>query len=225
MANFGKNPFPRTFGGDVRPQEAERVALSRAYERYKFDTSEGSVAAAEAFAYGGAIGSIREYDERTFNNEIPARMTDMLARWEEVLRLRPGLDDLPVERRRIVEAKMRAIGRNCTRRDIEDVCVAVLGPAYVQINYVAPADVIAWMPGGPTPTTAPGPPGKEFASNRCTLAVVVDETRLGDLEFDRLTRTLIQILQALLPSWMTFRVGTGTSGFIVDVGLVDLTLI
>lgn len=225
MASFGHNPFPRTFGGDVRPLQAERRAIERAYERWGFDASEGTVAAAFAFAQGSAIGSIWAYNRRSFNNEIPERMTDMLPTWEEILRLRPALDDLPVERRRVVAAKMRGIGRNCTRVDIEDVCSAVLGPAFVQLNYVDGGDVISWMPGGPAPTTAPGPPGKEFASNRCTVAVVVDQTRLGDLEFDRLTRTLIQILQALLPSWMTFRVGTGTGGFVVDVGLVDLTLL
>ena len=30
---------------------------------------------------------------------------------------------------------------------------------------------------------------------------------------------------ALVPAWMTFRVGTAEGGFIVDVGIVDLTLI
>ncbi len=210
--------------------------MEQEFNRYRLDTSEGSVKAAEAFAYGNAVGAIWSIDKRLAGAEIPARMMETLITWEEILRLRPVVSDSDNARRRAVAAKFRAISGQMTSGDIEDICRAVMGASFVQINKVAPADYMSYMPGGGGPAMAalnpadwgqfaPGLPGFEHATNRCLLAIVVQQGILDDETYAKLKAALYRLMNSSLPAYIGFVIGEGTDGFTVDLDIVDVDLI
>jgi hypothetical protein len=218
VAAFGQNPFPRRFGGGVRPRQAERVALQEQAKANGFDVSADTVTAAECFAYGNAIGGIWELNERLRGAEIPARMLETLQTYETILRLRPRTSETDVARRQAVEASLRGLA-GAARADVEAAISRLLGPQYDGVVTVALADEVVYWPG-----INPGPPGLEWSSNRCTLGVKVRRQGIGDADYERLIGRLRLLLQGYVPSWMTFTIGSG-GGFIVDVSIVDVDFV
>lgn len=237
MSGFGAtNPWPRRFGGGKRARTIEGAAVRDQLAKYRFDTSAGTVVAGEAKAYGNAIGGIWAINERLANSEIPTRMLETLVVYEEACRLRPASDDTDVERRAAVAAKLRATAGQATFGDIEDVCRAVMGSNFVQVNRIDPSDSHTYMPGGGGAamaalsssaygTYSPGPPGYEWATARASIGVVLQQGGLDNATYTRLRGKLVQILGTLIPSYMRFQVGEGTGGFVVGVGVVNLTLL
>jgi uncharacterized protein (DUF2267 family) len=163
-------------------------------------------------------------------------MMETLTQWEEALRLRPSADDSDSERRQAVAAKFRALSGQMALGDIEDICRAVMGPSFVQLTKATPSDYMTYMPAGGgaamaalDPTVwgqyAPGQPGFEHSTNRCIVAIVVDQGILDNVTFAKLQAALFRILQNSMPAYITFRIGQGTAGFICDVGICDVTFI
>lgn len=237
MSGYGRtNPYPRRYGGGKRAHTYATRAITQDFKRYRLDTSEGAVKAAEAYAYGNAIGGIWAVNKRLEGAEIPSRMMETLTLYETILRLRPASDDSDTERRQAVAAKFRALSGQMTFGDIEDICRAVMGASFVQLSKADPADYMTYMPGGggaamaalPAGTWgqyAPGQPGYEHSTNRCILAIVVEQGILDNETYEKLKSSLYRLLQSSLPAYMDFAIGEGTAGFICDSGIVDLTFI
>jgi hypothetical protein len=221
MAGFGsQNPFPRRFGGGLRPRTYEKRALARTFQRDGYDVSEGTARAAEAYAYSNAIGSIWAVNARLSHAEVPLKMIETLPTWEEILRTRPSADDSDNARRAAVAAKLRGISGQATFDDIEDVCRALLGTAFEGLAKVEPSDIVSFWPG-----VNPGPPGFEWTSNRMALGIKVRQGSRARAEWDRLIQQLQDLLQTLLPSWEVFHVGTSDGGFFPGAGLPGVTLL
>lgn len=214
MPGFGRtNPFPRKFGGGTRPCTYERRALSRAFQKDGFDVSEGTVRAAEAYAYAGAIGNIWAVNERLRGNDIPERMLEMLPTYEVILRTRPASEDVDNERRAAVAAKLRGISGQATSEDIEGVCRALLGPAFEGLRRVEESLEFSYWPG-----MNPGPPGFEWTSNRATIGIAVRQDARSDGAWQRVIASLRDILNTLLPSWEVYEIGTDDGGFVLGDG-------
>jgi hypothetical protein len=225
MPGFGRtNPFPRRFGGGVRPRTFERKALSRAFARDGFDLSEGSTKAAEAYAFGNAIGVIWAVNARLQGNDIPARLLETLPTYEEILRTRPASEDTDNARREAVAAKLRGISGQATAEDIEGVCRALLGDAFEGMRTVDPANEFSYWPG-----MNPGPPGFEWTSNRAVIGIAVRQDARSDAAWARAMSQLRDILHTLLPGWEVFNIGTDDGGFTVgegpDAGIVGVTFL
>lgn len=221
MAGFGSgNCFPRRFGGGTRPRTFETRALARTFERDGFDVSPGTTKAAEAYAFGNAVGSIWAVNERLAGAELPARLLETLPTFEEVLRTRPTAEDSDNARRNVVAAKLRGISGQATAQDIEDVCRALLGNSFEGTAKIDPANAFSYWPG-----MNPGPPGFEWTSNRCLIGINVRQGVRGDAEWERLLQQLQDLLQTLLPAWLVFVVGVNDGGFVANVGTVGVTLI
>jgi len=237
MAGYGRtNPYPRRYGGGLRARTYATRAITQEFNRYRLKTEEGSVKAAEAYAYGNAVGGIWSINKRLTGAEVPLRMMETLTLYEEILRLRPASDDSDTERRQAVAAKFRALSGQMSCGDIEDICRAVMGASFVQLTKADPADYMTYMPGGGgaalaalNPTEwgqfAPGPPGYEHATNRCELAVVVKQGILDNSTYAKLRASLQRLLQSALPAYITFRIGEGTAGFICNAGICGITLV
>lgn len=225
MAGFGsENPFPRRFGGGIRPRTYERRALERAFKKDGFDVSEGSVKAAEAYAFSSAIACIWAVNERLRGNDIPERMLETLPTYEEILRTRPASEDTDNARRSAVAAKLRGISGQVTSEDIEGVCRALLDSAFEGLIKVDPSNEFSYWPG-----MNPGPPGFEWTSNRCVIGIAVRQDARSDAAWARVMSQLRNILQTLLPGWEVFEIGTDDGGFTVgdgpDAGIVGVTFL
>lgn len=229
-------PYPRRYGGGKRARTHAKNAITQEFNRYRFDTSEGTVKAAEAYAYGNAVGGIWSINKRLTGAEVPLRMMETLTTWEEILRLRPVVSDSDNARRRAVAAKFRALSGQMTFGDIEDICRAAMGASFIQASKADPVDYMTYMPGGGGPAMAalsatdwgqfaPGTPGFENSTNRCLIAIVVEQGILDDDTYDKLQAALQRLLHSALPTYMNFAIGEGTAGFVCDVGICNVTFI
>jgi len=219
---FGRyNSFPFRFGAGKTAKRAIHQALLDRYTPV-FDTDDSKLPAVEAYVEAHIASQAWNAAERVGNQLQPTKMLENLPVWEEACGLRIGLDDTERERRADVAAKFRGFGSNA-EPDIRDACEALLGRAFVECRYVAAAEEYAYMPG-----YNPGPPGLEWASNRCKVFVHVQRTGETDDAWFRLMGKLARMLDALLPSWMDsdwfIHDTDGTDdGFFLDISRLDYT--
>jgi hypothetical protein len=218
MAHFGRNSFPRRFGGRPREYEEEHIALLDALADV-YSTTEGTELWCEMYAMAGAIGIVWSLARRQANQGIPERMMEALESWERACRLRPAPTARVQERRKAVAAKLRGLAGN-TMTDITDACAAIGGQNFVQIRTVPTASQVNYWPG-----IYPGPPGYEFASNRLVICAEMTRAGLSGRAYTELQNRTQAMLFGMLPSYMTAVVGTNDGGFICDVGVVGETLL
>lgn len=225
MSTFGRwSGFPFTIGGTPSPKQAEynnlRAALAPDGRGFNVDSDLIDI---ENEAHATALRMVWDVNRRTSNQAIPLKMLEEVTRWEEILRLRPDPSDSDNARRAAIDAKTRGFGGN-NISDIEAVSRAVFGPNFIAVNTVEPDSVVAYDPG-----TSPGPPGREWSTNRLQLGIVVSNNGLSDAQFASKRQTLHETLDAMFPAWMTFFIGTApagaTSGFICDVSICDIALV
>jgi len=217
VSSWGRNPWPRRFGGGRREHYEEHIALLDALAT-GWDISEDQSAYAESYAHAVGLSFVWIVNKRLANQIIPERMTDMLAEWEQACRLRPLPNESVLERRRRVAAKFRGIAGN-RLADIIDTCQTLLGASFVGIVNVDPLTHLNYWPG-----VNPGPPGFEWSSTRCILGVRVQKDLLSESEFLVRRQKLAEALDAMLPAWMSFRIGVGSS-FVVNEGIVGSTFL
>lgn len=218
MAFGGYGGYPKTFDGGKSDFEIEHAALLDALAD-GYDKSYGTANWAELYALALGTAMVWAINKRLVNQSVPERMLESLPDWESVCKLRPIPGDSVQVRRARVAAKLLGVASN-TLSGMYDACAAQLGALFVELRTVVPADEIAYWPG-----IYPGPPGYEWSSNRCVIAVVVTQGAEDDNAFHLAIERTFQMLDAMAPAWMTFQVGTGSSGFICGQGIVGLTLL
>jgi hypothetical protein len=220
---FGRNAYPRRYGGGVSIVEVEHLAILDALAP-GWDTSSDLEVYADAYSLAVAVSIIWAVNARLKNQALPMRMLENLTTWEEATRSFPGARDGDVTRRRRVAAKLRGFAGNAIG-DISELCDTIMGANFIAIHTVDPADEVCFWPGGPEipdVTSAPGPPGFEWSSNR--LRLWIELSRDGISEGTYLTRSsdLYNALSAILPAWMAFTFFLDTSGFLVDFSQVGV---
>ena len=215
--------FPFEFGGSDGVHEAEHMALLDELAP-GWDVSEGTQVWNECYAHARAVTTIWYLSDRLKNEVLPLRMLSNLEEWEAATGLRVVDGDTDIARRQRLAAKLRGLAGN-TISDIQGACTAVFGASF--LGLINAADVIAYWPGGPEiagVTCAPGPPGLEWSSNRVALAVQVTRDGLAAGVFEDKLAALAEVLDGMLPAWMTYQIGTG-SEFVTNVGIVGETFI
>lgn len=218
MAAFGRNPFPRRFGGGKRAHQIEHEAMLDALAP-AFDVTPDSNVYAETYAHAVAVAFVWALNGRLKNIFVPGKMLETLPIFEEAMRLRPAVRDSLRVRRQRVAAKLRGIIGN-TLADLNGVCESVAGQNFVAIVPIPDASLIAYWPG-----VNPGPPGFEWSSNRATLCVQLQRLTLSDAEYSAMARRLFRTLADTVPCWMRVVIGEGSAGFVCSVGIVGETLL
>ncbi len=218
MNPFGRRPFPRRFGGGINNLIVEHTALLDQL-KLGYDVSEDTAVYAEAYAHAIAIVGMWRVNGRLRNFLVPSKMMESLPVWEESCHIRPEPGDTPQQRRRVLGAHFLGFHGNLLV-DLENVCTAAGGANFIRIGGVDSADVVDYWPG-----INPGPPGFEWMSTRLTYVFVVSRTGMEPRNFYALVRFINKEMTGLLPAEMVFQVGTDEGGFIVDVGILDFTLI
>jgi hypothetical protein len=218
VIGFGStSPFPFDLGGGRSVVEDEHEALLRRLADI-FDTEQYSDAWIETYAEAVALAIVWAANARLRNMHVPARMLDALRDWEQATGILPTESATDGARRAAVAAKLRGLPGNAMG-DIEAMANALLGVWFEAVHVVSPANTISYWPG-----VNPGPPGFEWTSNRAIVAVQMSRAGLDDAAFAALRSRLVVALDALLPSWMRFVIGTGTS-FVANIGIVGETLL
>lgn len=224
MNGFGKyNSFPFRPGGGTSIHEIEHAALLRAMERV-LDPDEDLSQFAETYGEAHALAIMWACNERAGNQGKPLKMIDVLEDWEEACSLYPTPADSDRTRRERVAAKLRGIAGNSPGY-IESTCVDILGDNFGQIFLVPPELQTTYWPG-----INPGPHGQNWASNRSFFCVKVLENGVGEALLLKKIQDLATALDAMLPVWMRYAIGTTSAFglgdlFIVAVGIAGKTLI
>ena len=205
MALGGYGSFAFTFGDTTDDaHEVEHKALLDALEP-GFSPEDDTAHEIETYAHALALAMIWDANERLANQAIPEKMLDALTDWEQILKLKPTLDQSDQSRRAAVAAKLRGLINNALP-DIEAASRKAAGGNFHSVVVVDPDDAISYWPGG-----IPGPPSMEWSSTRALIGVRLTKTGLSDAQFNEVRSAVVNALDPMLPAWMTFSVGVGSS--------------
>ena len=191
--------------GDPSP-DLQRIFESLAAARgtaYDTTTLTGRVAI-ELQAYARAINECWQNNQRMANQWIAMKMTDFLPRWETIYGIVPlSTDTLIDRRRRIAVIQLRSGSANM--QAVNDALVTLLGSIFVGITITSSATANVW-----TPSTWP------FGNHDATGAVdwystvgylaikVAQPAGMLDSDFYATMGTIVPLLDAILPAWVTF---------------------
>lgn len=214
---FGaRNPFPLRLGGGKSTQQSIYESLNAGLGT-AFDTTDESTVTAETSADARAIAAVWSANRRLANQWDPRRMTDMLARWEDIFSIRPGRNDSANRRREVVTTRFLALGGD-SFGTLDEICELLLGDVFIQLERTSLADANTDWPGG-TPSQL-----DMWASSVAHLLIRV--VRPQDLDgitktemFERL-RQAMDFLRNYIASWCTIDWGwnadNDTPGFYLD---------
>ncbi len=214
MPNIGGYcPLPlRLGGGESRLREIYESlndGLGTAY-----DTSDSSPVTAETEADASTIEAVWSANERLKNQWDPNALTDFLSRWEKIFGLSPKRTDSDNLRRAKVALKFRALG-GAVYATLSDTCTALLGSAFVGIEYTDLAHANAHWPGGS--------PAEVDQWSSTIAYILIRITLPGSLtlhEFLAKLRETLSFLADVLPVWVVFNYGafnsTAANGFLLD---------
>ena len=210
--------FPFRFGSTRNSaatvaHQALLVALEPA-----LDPTPGTVHEIEAFVEARILAMIWDAGERLANQANPLKMLEALPVWEEILGIVPEPRSTDNARRAAVAAKLRGLNGN-TMIDIEAASNALLGRNFEALVTVDPALAVTYWPGG-----VPGPPGFEWYSTNAVVAIRVNAFGLDATSGQRKGALLYNLLDSLLPTWMTFAIGVGEE-FVVGQSIVGVNFI
>lgn len=218
MTAYGRTPWPRRFGGGINHLVVEHTALLDQL-KLGYDVADDTAVYAEAYAHAHAVVAMWRVNGRLRNFLVPSKMMESLPVYEEACHIRPEPGDTDRARRRVLGAHFLGFHGNLLV-DLENVCTALGGTNFIRIIGVEPGDMIEYWPG-----LNPGPPGFEWLSTRHIYGFVVSRTGIPQQAFYALVRNINKEMTGLIPSHMTFQVGTQDGGFVPDVGILDFTLI
>lgn len=211
------NPIPFVIGGGGSAVEQEQQIILTTMEN-ALDPSSSTGNYAEAYAEAMAIAMIWAVDDRLGNQSVPERMMENLSTWEEACGMRPTVDDLDIDRRARLSAKLRGTSGNAMG-DIASSCSKILGANFVVVHQTAPVDQVTYWPG-----VNPGPPGLEWSSNRARISVQMNENGLDKKQLQSKKSATAMQLDDMTTSWMNYQIGVGTA-FLAAISLVGKTFV
>ncbi len=218
MPTFGgSSPFPLRFGGGkTRLQsivDSLGVARGTAY-----DVSQPSNVYAEDMAIARCVEALWSANARLANQWDPARMTDFLERWEAILEVPPAIGDSLRTRRQRVAGKLKA-ATGPTAQIVSDACAALLGSLFVQVEFTPLASSVQQWPANGFPTS--------WYSTTCHIVIrVTQPSTVSNAQFAYAKGACYQMLDAILPAYVTFDISTAASSgshlfLLDDVGNLD----
>ena len=211
------NPLPFIIGGGESFVEDEQQIILSSMEP-ALDPSSNTGNYAEAYGEAMAIATIWAVNKRLANQAVPERMMENLTVWEESCGMRPTTEDSDVDRRKRLSAKFRATANNAMG-DISSAASKLLGINFVAVHKTDPVDWVTYWPG-----MNPGPPGLEWSSNRAKISIQMNENDLDEKGLKKKQGALVNQVDGMTPSWMTFQVGVGTA-FLAGVSIVGKTIV
>ena len=211
----GGLPRPKRYGGGY-PLVATLTDSLNSARGSAYDVSVDSNVWPESHAAARCLAAAWEQNARLALQGDPTRVTDFLARWEAIFGVRPAAEDTAAARRGRLAAHFRGLG-GPTATTITDACAALLGDLFVGVEYTTLADATAHWP-------ATGEPTKWTSTAAHVVVRVEQPARVYDADFYRRMGQLVQMLDGLMPAWVTFdwAIVSAVNGFYLDQPNLDL---
>jgi hypothetical protein len=233
----GYSPSPERYGGgegNSKEPLLQRVFESIAAQRGSaYDQTLSTPVGVENMAYARAI-TFDGYgcNTRLANNFLPAKMSATLSRWEAIFNVPPQPGDTEPTRRARVAAAFALVGQANSHQPVADAVIAALGPLFVSFVYQSPAvggtALSYWGgPGGIVSTTIPWASTVDHVDIQ-VQAPVGYKNPSGTINGAFYSRigAMVSVLDAMLPSWITYdwflTSSHGGIGFYLDEQNLDV---
>lgn len=237
MGYGGYHPYPRRFGGGKPALQTIHESLNAqrgtAYDAMNPATTVWLInhAIARALTFDG-WGT----NQRLANQWDPDRMTDMLPRWEQIMRIPVPTGATDSERRAQVKLRWSRFGQSARHARLQTELANALGPAFVAVEYISPANASIHVPDASYPwgTVADGAPWSSTVAR--ILVRLTKPSGWSEGDFFAAAAKVGAVLDPVLPSGATYDwyrapatgapivVGGGPSaaGFYLDEPNLDL---
>ncbi len=198
------NPLFRTGGAADSLQELLLRSLNDA-RGSAVEAVPGTVAWVEDMALARVMFAASEAVRRLAYQFDPLRMTAFLERWENILKIVPGIEATDNERRRTVAAKFALIGTPPFVQNVKDYLDALIGNVYVETLRINSADAETYVPNG---VVIPGGitiPAGEWSSTVSHIPIrVAQPLAMIDAEFYSTVGSFKPFLYDYLPAYVSF---------------------
>lgn len=204
MPGFGGySYFPRRCGGGKPRVQTIHEGLN-AQRGTAYSKEQTAVVSLENHAVAREIDAAWGTAQRLANQSNPARMTDMLPRWERILTIPADPEATDPERRAEVEARLARIGQDVNHAHVYSEALRVLGDFFVAVEYISLSLAVITVPDGTYPfgSVVAGAPWSSTVAH-VLVRMVIPSGHL-DTEYWALLGKLRTTLDAILPVYVTF---------------------
>lgn len=203
MAGYGGfHSYPRRYGGSPTRHKIITESLIAGYGDGVAASDVDSIQYAECYAEARAISSVWSQNQRAANQMDPRRMTDMLPRWERLLRIPEAGVGTDNERRERVLEKLQRITIAANRSRFITYLESKIGDIFFAIEYIpiSLANIIVPSGGWPFGATATGVTWSSSVAHVLVRVLQPDGYSFGDV----LTRLALVSpwLDGVFPAWV-----------------------
>jgi hypothetical protein len=214
----GMSPAPRRYGGGIRGADTNAPLLQRVAESLSQQMGSAyepsvlpptSAVAMETHAYARAVVFDGwSANERLANQFLPSTSTvdGLLPRWERIMNAPPFAADTQPTRQARVGLAWARIGEPNSIQPVIDELSRALGPLYISVLHNDPSNALTFWPGGPQ--LAGYPWQSTIARLNVELAIpsgYANADGSPNALWWGTVGTVQQVLDPMLPSWMTFQ--------------------
>jgi len=201
MGNVGawQAPFPMRLGGGSHARTQRIYDEIRANVPGLLATEDGKANTADDIAAARLIAAADRFIDRRVNQIDPMKLSsEMVVRWESILKIVPGYGATLYDRRRAI-ASRQARNTAVVRGDLDRLVSDAFAPWRTRLHFVDKASAVMWWPGGSS--TA------DLFWYSTVAHVVVEYVVSATTTQDEIKRRVTDCTDALddaLPAWATF---------------------
>lgn len=206
MSFGGYHHYPRRFGGGKPRVQVIHESLNAQRGTALDTTIDTNICWLENLALARALDAAWSINVRLGHQWDPVRVTDMLPRWEKIMRLVVPAGTTEVKRRRVLEAQWARFGALVNIGRLSSRLTTLLGDVFVSLDFIDPLLAVIHAPDGTYPfgTVVEGYPWYSTVMHM----LVRTQVPAGYTEEDYLAAVgpVFPYLDGTLPAWMTFDV-------------------
>ena len=205
MGFGGYHPYPRRFGGGKPTLQTFHESLNSQRGSALDANNSSTIAWLEDLAISRAI----VYDGWHTNQRLahqwdPRRMTDMLERWEKILKLRPLYNATEKERRDAVLERFERFVGVANHAKLIGKLQDALPDSFQGVEYISVANAVVTVPDGTYPW---GTANADFPWSSTVAHILVHiskPTGWSESQFYEAASKVGPIVDAIMPAWITY---------------------
>ncbi len=206
MSFGGYHSYPRRFGGGKPRVQVIHESLNAQRGTALDTTISTNVCWIENLALARALDAAWSVNARLGHQWDPNRTTDMLPRWERIMRLVVPNGTTDVERRQTLAAHWARFGALVNIGRLSSKLSTLLGDVFVALEFIGYDNAVIHVPDGSYPwgDVVSGAPW--YSTTMHMLVRTQVPTGYSEEDYLAAVGPVFPILDGVLPSWMTWTV-------------------
>lgn len=199
------HPYPRRFGGGKPLLQVIHENLNAARGTGLDAHNPATIVWLENHAIARAI----TFDgwganQRLANQWDPDRMTDMLPRWERIMKIAVPTGATARARRAVVKERFARFGEAVTHALLTEKLSTAIGPAFVGVEYISRANAVVHVPDGSYPWGTVVPGVRWYSTVAHILVRLQKPSGWTEGDFYEAAAKVVPILDPIASGWATF---------------------